>query len=152
MQLKGPYVAMACFCERVLVEQDGTLSAIRIVDRVAVSKDAALPANAAQGIYILISLKSGDFKGSGEVYLQIYSPSEKPLGFTGERVKLDLRGEDNGHNVIIQTGVPLDEEGVYWFDVMFNDRLLTRMPVSVVLLPNEIATSPKAPSKSPQNG
>ena len=31
---QGPYLSAAFFCEKVLVEQDGVKSAIRIVDRV----------------------------------------------------------------------------------------------------------------------
>ena len=31
---RGPYLAVAVFCEKVLVERDGVTSAIRLVDRV----------------------------------------------------------------------------------------------------------------------
>ena len=36
----GPYVCMALLCEKVLNEQDGVLSVIRVIDRITVSRRA----------------------------------------------------------------------------------------------------------------
>ncbi|MGH9740926.1 MAG: hypothetical protein ACRD51_01105, partial [Candidatus Acidiferrum sp.] len=33
----GPYLQMACFCEKVLNEKDGVLSIIRVIDRLTVN-------------------------------------------------------------------------------------------------------------------
>lgn len=149
MQTKGPYVANACFCERVLQEQDGVLSAIRIVDRVQLSKPdgSAIPKNAAHEIQMLISLRSGDFKGVGEIEVRANAPSGKAFKKGAAKVRVDLQGEDNGCNLIIKTGVPLNEEGVYWFDILFENRLLTRMSMSVVVFEPETATSQPVASR-----
>ena len=49
MATEGPNVVAAVFCEKVLQEKDGVLSAIRIVDRFTVSVEA--PSGAAPPEY-----------------------------------------------------------------------------------------------------
>ena len=73
--MESPYLTQASFCERVLNEQDGVISAIRIIDtyriELKVSKeildDPALRKSALHSLYLLITIKSGDFKGKGNV-------------------------------------------------------------------------------------
>ncbi len=41
----GPYLAVAAICDQILVEASGTISIIRVVDRVVVARNDDLPAN-----------------------------------------------------------------------------------------------------------
>ena len=41
--LGGPYLHAAHFCEKLLTEKDGVLSAIRIIDRITVTASGATP-------------------------------------------------------------------------------------------------------------
>lgn len=157
MELEGPYLAFALFCERVLQEQDGVLSAIRIVDRLVVQK-SPLAGKKKGGpdpipvlpITMLIGLKSGGFGGVGMLSVRAIAPSGKEFPQRSE-VMVELKGDDGGGaNVIINANTSVKEDGVYWFDVLFENRLLTRMPLSVSRSEPQIATVEKpARKKSP---
>jgi len=130
----GPFLQMAVFCEKVLQEKDNVLSAIRIVDRFTQSTsvegapDIMPPFTI--GVSILIGFKSGDVKGKWELKLKPIAPSGQELpGFAGP---IFFEGEERGANVVIQYGLTAKEEGIYWFDIMLNDKLLTRMPLRII--------------------
>ena len=133
MDLKSPYVACAVFCERVLEEQDGVLSAIRIVNRLTVHATELPPAGGVPRITLLVMLKAGDYKGKGKVLIDGKSPTGKSLSKPVE-IDVELSGGDSGCNVIANIGVPLKQEGTYWFEIYFNAQLLTRAPLSFVLM------------------
>jgi hypothetical protein len=130
----GPYLAAAFLCEKVLQEKDGILSAIRIVDRIiaTVSGPSApqqMPA-VAVNLTALLIFRSGDAKGSYTVKIQPVSPS----GFRAPEAALPifLEGDDRSANLITNIAFQAREEGLYWFDVLLNDDLVTRMPLRLV--------------------
>lgn len=152
MELEPPYIAFASFCERVLQEQDGVLSAIRIVDRLIIQ---APPPEAGDNsptpvqISMLIGLRSGGYVGSGLLSVRGVLPSGKEFQTKTEAIA-ELKGADTGFNVIINAFMPIKERGIYWFDVVFNNRLLTRIPLSV-LAQSELTSATEAkppPTKS----
>jgi hypothetical protein len=131
-----PFVAAACFCEQILQEQDGVLSAIRIVDTYTIPPLPAgveLPPNEPHGVILvrgLISLKSGDVVGTGKVGLVMHK-------ITGELVTLSpeggwpvtLQGGEHGFNVKLNFGLGVKNFGLVWFDVTWNGEVLTRIPL-----------------------
>lgn len=132
-----PFVQIACFCENVLIEKDEVVSAIRIVDTYfipALPKDVELPDGLLGVIVVngLISLKSGDVVGSGTIGLVMNKS-------TGERVDLSppggwpvvLNGGEHGANVRIQMPLGVKNFGLFWFDVLWNGELLTRIPLKL---------------------
>jgi len=132
---QGPYVELACFCERVLQEKDNVLSVIRVINRV--TQTAAGPEAPAEmppftyRLSAVIAVRSGQARGRHEVKIVRELPSgvkdtERAPVFT-----VHLTGQDQGHNIVINMETPFDQEGVYWFDVLFDDQLLTRMPLRV---------------------
>jgi len=141
----GPFLNAALICDRVLQEQDGTLSAIRIIDRImrlvpaADSTDELEPFQ--QQIWLLISFKSGAARGRFQVSLQI----EKPSGERGDPIRLPVHfeGEDRGVNIVLPTIFQADQEGLYWFDVSFSGERITRMPLRVLYQPQP-QTGPSA--------
>jgi hypothetical protein len=130
----GPYLAAAVLCERVLQEINGTLSAIRIVDRFMATVQGPTAPEAMPLVQVnltaLIIFKSGDAKGSYQVKLQAVSPS----GFrTGEMsVPILLEGDERGAHVIFEIKFQTQEPGLYWFDVSLNEDLVTRIPLRVL--------------------
>ena len=130
----GPFLQAAVFCEKVLQEKDGVVSAIRLVDRFTLSSSVEgapdlMPA-LNFSISILIALKSGDARGKWELKVKPFSPSGQELpGFVGPVL---FEGEDRGASVVIQYGLAATEEGIYWFDVMLNDKLITKMPLRII--------------------
>ena len=130
----GPWLATAILCEKVLEDKDGVLSVIRIVDRffftvAGPSAPQKMPPSPIQ-LTALLSFKSGFAKGSFTVKLVPTTPSH--VRMPEHSVPILLEGDDRGANVIINLGMMIKEDGLYWFDVLLDDRLVTRMPLRVV--------------------
>lgn len=133
-ETEGPFLQAALFCEKVLQEKDNVVSAIRIVDRLissAVGVDAPERMPPIQwNITMFIALKSGFAKGSFNVRVTGTTPSGRPMPSASLPVLLE--GDDRGANIIGNMTINFQEEGLYWFDVYFEGRQLTRMPLRVV--------------------
>ena len=76
---KGPYLVAAILCEKILQEQDGTISIIRMVDRLAITVSAlgspeTMPPTPIT-LQALISLKSGSAKGRETIVVRTETPS-----------------------------------------------------------------------------
>lgn len=132
---EGPFLAAALLCERVLTEQDGVLSLIRVVDRLThtiVGPEAPpeMPPVRVNWQLVLI-FKSGAARGRFEVVLQLEAPSGLKLG---DRMVLPVffEGEERGVQLIAGLELDLNQEGLYWIDVLLDDSLVTRVPFRVI--------------------
>jgi hypothetical protein len=139
----GPFLQAAFFCEKVLQEKDGVMSAIRLVDRFTLSSSAEgspdLMPSINIGISILIAFKSGDIKGKWELKVRPIAPSGQELpGFVGPVL---FEGDERGASVVIQYGLTAKEEGIYWFDVMLNDKLITKMPLRIIYEKTQVTST-----------
>ncbi len=133
METEGPFLQAALICERVLVEQDGVLSIIRIVDRLIRHAPADGPDELeafSQELQIVLLMKSGAARGRFELTIGV----EKPSGEQGETISVPVHfeGEDRGVQVTMPVSFEADQEGLYWFDIGFEGERLTRMPLRVV--------------------
>lgn len=133
-ELEGPFLAAALLCESVLQEKDGRLSVIRIVNRIthqAVGSDTSekMPAITIK-LTALISFRAGFARGSYNVKLRPTTPSGKRLPEVS--LPILLEGEDRGHNLILPVQFQAAEDGVYWFDVLLAERLITRIPLRLI--------------------
>jgi hypothetical protein len=129
----GPFLQAALICERVLREQDGVLSAIRVIDRLVRRAGPDAPDELApfeQPIEILLLMKSGAARGRFELTIGV----EKPSGEQGEvlEVPVHFEGEDRGIQVVLPMSFAADQEGLYWFDIGFEGTRITRMPLRVL--------------------
>jgi uncharacterized protein DUF6941 len=140
----GPYVQAAAIAEKVLTDADGVVSLIRIVDRVVVS--ATGPEPPAQmppqqlNYTIVVSLKSGQAQGRHSLKLRPEAPNGEQRAAI--EVDLNLEGADRGNNIFVGLqGFPFDQEGLWWFDVLFgdNETLLTRIPLRLMYQPQRVA-------------
>ena len=130
----GPYLKIACLCERALQEKDGILSLIRIIDRVTHTRagpdaPAEMP-SFPYGMTAVIMLVSGQARGRHELKIEPEEPSglkKPPLTAT-----VQLEGDDKGQNIVMNMRMAFDQEGLWWFNVFFDDQLLTRMPFRVM--------------------
>ena len=127
---QGPYLQMAVICERVLREQDGVLSVIRIIDRlthtiVGTEMPDPLPP-VSYTVWFALAFKSGSARGRQTLKIE----QEQPSGLRSLLLEhsLMLEGEDRGANFVAQVQAKFEHEGVYWFDVFLNDQFVTRMP------------------------
>lgn len=134
----GPHVAMALICERVLEEKDGVISPVRVIDRIMVHPPTGPHASSTMpgvplDLRLVISLKSGSARGRSTITLRPEKPSGVRMDAIGFPVLLE--GEDRGVNLIVNLGLQVEEEGLYWFDVLFEDELLSRIPLRVMYQP-----------------
>lgn len=137
----GPHVAIAVICERVLKEEGGVLSIIRVVDRLTQTASGPdppqqMPAFIIGDVQMVLSLKPDRSRGRFSIKIVV----EDPMGVrmpAGER-DINLQGRNLGINLIMPLNVAVQHEGVYWFDVLLGgpklqeDELLTRVPLEVL--------------------
>ena len=142
-----PYITMASFCERVLTEQDGVLTAVRIIDTLNVQVlNDHLAKSAIERVTLLVGLRSGPFKGSGTLKLVAVDADGKPSKNTST-TPVALLGGAHGTNIIVNLGIAVSKSGVYWYEIYFNDQLLTRTPLSVSVIEKKIELPPQTKSR-----
>jgi hypothetical protein len=131
---QGPYLKTAVLCERVLREADGVSSLIRIVDRIIHTRtgpDAPVEMPpVSYNLTAFISLTSGQAKGSYDVKIELEEPSgirKSPMAST-----VLFEGEDKGVNLVLNVAATFQYQGLYWFNVYLDDKLLTKMPLRVI--------------------
>jgi hypothetical protein len=126
----GPFLAAAVFCEKVLREGDGVLSAIRIVDRYTVSGQADEMPQAVISTTLLLILKAGVMRGKAKVRILPRTPSGEPLA----EMAFDqlFEGDDRGIAIAAALNFPVTQEGLYWFDVAVEQQILTSMPLRIL--------------------
>jgi hypothetical protein len=131
---QGPYLQMAVICERVLREEDGVLSVIRIIDRLThtiVGREMPDPLPAVEyTIWFAFAFKSGAARGRHSLKIV----QEQPSGLRRELFEhsIMLEGQDRGANFVAQVRTKFEQEGLYWFDVFLGDQLMTRMPFRLI--------------------
>jgi hypothetical protein len=143
MEESLPYVAAAFFCERLIEGKDGVFSVIRIVDRAQVevgSNDPSLLQVLQERnilpiwpTTIFLSIKAGPATGKANIEIIAQRPSGKRTSL--HSFPIELKGADQGANFVLNMNVSISEEGLHWFDIMFNDSLLTRIPLTIVRTP-----------------
>lgn len=127
----GPYLTAAFICERLLLEQDGVTSAIRMIDRVFfITGGDGEPLVSEQPFTLLIALKSGSARGSYGVRVRMEKPSGEEVPLLEAPVFFE--GEERGANLVLQAALNPDGPGLYWFDVFFEEKRITRIPLRVI--------------------
>jgi hypothetical protein len=132
MDKPKPYITAALLCENLIEAKDGSLTVIRIADRLEYVLEG-VPAGLKPMLNIkgLLALKSGPVKGEFVVVIRLIRPN----GMEKEPITLPpitLLGGDQGQNVILNIALGVEEEGLHWFDVYFDGDLLTRIPLMVL--------------------
>jgi len=131
-----PYVTAAFLCERILQEKDDVISALRIIDRLQYRLEGApQDTKPMLNLQALIMFKSGPVTGEHDVKIIV----ENPRGDRKEvyALKVVLNGKDHGQNIIMNMGLGVEHDGLYWFDVVFDADVLTRIPLTVTALPQQ---------------
>lgn len=131
---QGPYLKTAVLCERVLREADGVPSLIRIVDRIIHTRsgpDAPIEMPPlSHNLIAFVSVTSGQARGSYEIRIELEEPSglrKPPMIST-----VLFEGEDKGVNLVLNMAATFEYQGLYWFNVYLDDKLLTKMPLRVI--------------------
>lgn len=142
----GPYLTAAITCEKVLREQDGVMSTIRIIDRLT----HAVPGPDVMEPFpyrftMLLSFKSGEALGNYQVSIQPIKPG------TDEKLppavySVNFEGPaDRGVAICAEMQIVFDVAGLWWFDIYLsgegNVRRVTRVPFRIIYLPQPAKTS-----------
>jgi hypothetical protein len=131
-----PYITAALFCDRVIEGKDGVLSVIRIIERAQIelgtNDPVLLQQKVALGLQItgLICIKAGPLEGKFNIRIEAQKPSGKRADL--HVFPIELHGGDTGANLILNLTIAVDEDGTHWFDVFFEDRLLTKIPLTIL--------------------
>jgi len=136
----GPYLVAAVLCERVIQENDGVLTFIRIIDKITATAAGPSPVVPDRmppvpvNLTLAIVLRPGEARGRHRVTVRPEAPSgqrlpevELPVTFAGSA--------DTGANLLVNLNMIAQEEGLYWFDTLLNDDLLTRTPLRIEYSP-----------------
>jgi hypothetical protein len=149
MDKPRPYLSAALLCEKVIQEKDESISLIRLADRVHyhVEGPAGLPAGIRPiiAMHAFLSLKSGPISGEHTIKMV----SENPMGNRKEVLnqKINLLGKDHGQNLIVNMNLGVEHDGLYWFDIFFDEELLTRIPLTIIAAPKQVPDSGETDSK-----
>lgn len=141
-----PFVQVACVCEKVLIEPDSVASLIRIVDTYFMNPIEGLPPDIGikTDLSVFISLKSGDLVGEFQIGMRLRGPDGAPAKTLTWPVAFN--GGEHGVNAKIALTLLGQKFGLYWFDVLWGDELLTSIPFQ--LKPISVEQSEAAPSES----
>lgn len=132
MEIPAPYLAFAVICDHALIEQDGTLSLIRVVDTLTKHRPAKDRRQAMSRVTLAVCLKAGDFSGRGVVRIRPISPTGKSMKGEEIRSEVDFAGGNAGGAAFVaKVALHVEEDGLYWFDIYFDERHLTRVPLLV---------------------
>jgi hypothetical protein len=135
----GPYLATAVLCEKVIKEEDGVFSIVRIIDRITFQLPAGLLSS---GVFSLgaalyqaclfVTFKTGYAKGKRALSLKAFSPDgSKLMEDLTLSIQFDGKGE-TGAAANIQIGVQFRMEGLHWFHLFLDGQQITRIPLQVI--------------------
>ena len=130
---QGPYLQVAGLCDQVIEDKSGVLSLIRIIDTITHTEAGTDPPlempQVNYPLKMVIMLKAGRARGRHEIKLV----SELPSGETKQPFirSIQMEGEERGVNNVINLMFTFTMEGLYWFNVYFDDSLLTRIPLRI---------------------
>jgi hypothetical protein len=145
-------LAAAFLGERALREVDGVNSFIRVVDRWTVTGPTETMPQTAIPATLVVIFKSGIHRGSGQLVITPTSPSDVrmaaitlPVLFEGD--------EDRGIAIIIPMAFPVQEPGLYWFNISLDGQSFSEIPLRVVyhrVVPTQMPPHPSNPDLPPQ--
>ena len=114
-----PLVCAALVCEQVLHEADGTLSAIRIIDTIALGFVGPPPSPVPSmqvRFSMLVRLKAGKARGEHAFTLFLVTPEGKRLG-DGSKFSAYFENEESGANFVVNVGLVTPPAGLYWLEL-----------------------------------
>lgn len=130
---RGPYVQIAALCEYALHEADGVLSLVRLIDVIThTERGPSPPAEMPEfhfPLNLVITLKSGAARGRHDITIVPQQPSGETL--RPITLSVNMEGEGRGVNVYSRIDIPYKLEGLHWFNVLFDSKPITRIPLEV---------------------
>lgn len=126
-----PWVQIATICQSAIIEANtNSLSVIKVTDRIGVAGFTPDMQPQPINVTLAILLKSDQMNGQYLVKIRCTSP----VGATtdGPEMPFLFEGNDRGVQVVFPLGFVATEQGLYWFDVLLEEEVLTRIPLRVM--------------------
>lgn len=130
-----PWVTVAAVCENLLQEKDNVFAVVRVVDRFNIHTPSEIPPGAAGKLAMnaMVAVKAGDAPaGHHVIRIVINYPNgtTKPL----PDFPCELNGDPaHGYTLGISLDLEVKEFGLHWFDVLWDEQVLTRIPFTIGL-------------------
>jgi hypothetical protein len=135
---KGPFFS-ALICERVLTEQDGALSAIRIIDQLTLEdpgrpEPRTIVVPVPVRLALLVTVKAHPVPGRHRLRVEARTPAGVARQLGNSEIEMQLPDAEGlaGANLVAQLEIGLSESGTYWFDVYLDDEFRTAVPLRVL--------------------
>ena len=135
----GPYVAVSGFCENALVDNRGSLSIIRMVDRLTVenlvrNEDGTITeieeATAVMmNWWYVLSIKPGEYEGEAQIKLILERPNNTEVVIQDWSVAFE---SGKGRGLVLQLALRLEMRGGWQLKVLLNGELFTRAPFEII--------------------
>ena len=137
----APSLRIGALCERVLEEKDGTLSIIRLIDRVIITAEGKdVPKELPPGQVPLTAIMSW-FNGLGNYEARIHVDFPDSSSFESPTLPFYLDSLDKVQNLIVRLVLPVKRPGVYWFNFVLGDEIKSRVPLRVIYQRKELPRS-----------
>ena len=142
-EIGGPYIQIAAFCQTALIEGQGAVSIIRILDRIAVQEPPPESQGTQVQLTLVVILKSGFFKGRSAITIRPKAPGEQilpPIQFP-----CLFEGDERGVQIILPMLMVLKDEGLYWFEISIDGSVMTQVPLRILhqpQIPQQMGTAP----------
>jgi hypothetical protein len=125
---EGPWLAAAVFCESVIEDHNGARSLIRL-HHGGEFFDAQKSAAYAEPV-LFLSFIGGKRRGRFSVEIVGRVPGRSPRQVAVIQFALD--GPGSGHDAYALVHIAADVEGIAWFDILLDGRLLTRVAYRIL--------------------
>ena len=125
-----PWVQVAVLCQTALQEANGVLSVIRLIDRITLTGTAPELQPTPVQLTMAIVLKSDLMQGNYPVKIRSTSPQN--VVTLSPEMSFLFEGNDRGVQAVIPAALVATEQGVYWFDVLIEEEILTRVPLRII--------------------
>jgi len=127
-----PSLRISVLCEKVLEEKDGSLSLIRLIDRLVITAEGTdVPKKLPTGQIALTALMSW-INGLGNYEARIRIDFPDGNSFDSPTLPFYLDSLDKVHNQIVRLVIPVKCQGVYWFNFMLGDEIKSKIPLRVI--------------------
>lgn len=129
----GPFVQLAVLCEHAQQDQYGSLSVLNVLEQlVAGSSDPKAPDVMPEFRFqadLVVAFASGTVSGERTLSIVPEQPSGERLEPVAQVV--EFRGDDSRVTFVSNLSIDIGQPGVYWFDVLLDEVLVTRVPLRV---------------------
>lgn len=137
-----PYVAAALICEKVLKEQDGVATPVRVVDTLTFTPDTNLEevkkhetATLAPNLQLYINLRPGAVNQDKKLEIYQVSPSGKRHHYGTGELKFSERKPEDAVQTVLPVQIKLDDSvvGTYWYEILVDGVQVTKVPLTLKL-------------------